>query len=139
VAPPPVPTAPKTDEDSKPAAKEADTAPAAPKAESRDPIAELLQSREGQRKEDAPSAAVPAEPFIYFVQVGAFRNQQEAESQRARVAMLGIAADVTEREQNGRPVFRVRVGPFNQRSAADATREQLEVNGVEAALVRVQR
>ena len=27
-----------------------------------------------------------------FVQVGAFRNQQEAESQRARVAMLGIAA-----------------------------------------------
>ena len=114
-------------------------APAAPKAESRDPIAELLQSREGQRKEDAPSAAVPAEPFIYFVQVGAFRNQQEAESQRARVAMLGIAADVTEREQNGRPVFRVRVGPFNQRSAADATREQLEVNGVEAALVRVQR
>jgi cell division protein FtsN len=36
-------------------------------------------------------------------------------------------------------VFRVRVGPFNQRSAADATREQLEVNGVEAALVRVQR
>jgi cell division protein FtsN len=139
VAPPPVPAAPKTDEDSKPAAKEADTAPAAPKAESRDPIAELLQSREGQRKEDAPSAAVPAEPFIYFVQVGAFRNQQEAESQRARVAMLGIAADVTEREQNGRPVFRVRVGPFNQRSAADATREQLEVNGVEAALVRVQR
>ncbi|HAJ14383.1 MAG TPA: sporulation protein, partial [Comamonadaceae bacterium] len=70
---------------------------------------------------------------------GAFRNPQEAESQRARVAMLGMAAEITEREQGGRAVFRVRVGPFSQREVADATREQLEVNGVEAALVRVQR
>jgi cell division protein FtsN len=112
--------------------------PAAPAAgdAARDPIAELLQSRESGRPVEATP---PADPFTYFVQVGAFRNQQEAESQRARVAMLGIAADITEREQNGRAVFRVRVGPFNQRNAAEATREQLEVNGVEAALVRVQR
>jgi cell division protein FtsN len=31
------------------------------------------------------------------------------------------------------------VGPFNQKALADATREQLESNGMEAALVRVQR
>ncbi len=53
--------------------------------------------------------------------------------------MLGIEALVTEREQAGRMVFRVRVGPFNQKALADLTREQLEVNGTEAALVRVQR
>jgi cell division protein FtsN len=53
--------------------------------------------------------------------------------------MLGMAADISEREQSGRPVFRVRVGPFSQKAMADATLEQLEVNGVDAALVRVQR
>jgi cell division protein FtsN len=36
-------------------------------------------------------------------------------------------------------VIRVRVGPFNQKPLADLSREQLEVNGEEAALVRVQR
>ena len=63
----------------------------------------------------------------------------EAEAQRARLAMLGMAADISEREQSGRAVFRVRVGPFSQKAMADATLEQLEVNGVDAALVRVQR
>ncbi len=114
--------------------------PAEAAAPSRDPIAELLESRMGQRRDESAAAATPpADPFVYFVQAGAFRNQQEAESQRARVAMLGMAAEITEREQNGTTVFRVRIGPFNQRGTADATREQLEVNGVEAALVRVQR
>jgi cell division protein FtsN len=82
---------------------------------------------------------VPADPFTYFVQAGAFRAPEEAEAQRARLAMLGMAADISEREQSGRPVFRVRVGPFSQKAMADATLEQLEVNGVDAALVRVQR
>lgn len=127
---------------SAPGAAATDARPAveAPPATGRDPIAELLESRMGQNRDEAPAAATPpADPFIYFVQAGAYRNQQEAESQRARVAMLGMAAEITEREQGGRTVFRVRVGPFSQRDAADATREQLEVNGVEAALVRVQR
>lgn len=128
--------------DSPAAAGQPVPAPAAPAG--RDPIGELLESRMGQGQSgSAPAAPVaatpPSDPFVYFVQAGAFRNPEEAESQRARVAMLGMAAEVTEREQNGRTVFRVRIGPFGQRNAADATREQLEVNGVEAALVRVQR
>jgi cell division protein FtsN len=111
---------------------------------SSDPLGDLAQSRLGQGGAAAPaapaSAAGPgADPFTYFVQAGAFRTPEDAETQRARLAMLGITADVSEREQSGRTVFRVRVGPFNQKALADATREQLESNGLEAALVRVQR
>ena len=36
-------------------------------------------------------------------------------------------------------VYRVRMGPFSQKVAAEMTREQLQVGGVETALVRVQR
>lgn len=87
----------------------------------------------------APEAAVGADPFTYFVQAGAFRNVDDAEAQRARLAMLGISANVDEREQSGRTVYRVRVGPFAQKALADLTIEQLQVNKVDAALVRVQR
>lgn len=40
---------------------------------------------------------------------------------------------------DGRTLYRVRVGPFAQKALADLTIEQLQVNGVESALVRIQR
>ncbi|WP_066270814.1 SPOR domain-containing protein [Hydrogenophaga palleronii] len=112
-----------------------------------DPLGDLAQSRLGGQTAPPPSAAAPpvatvppgADPFTYFVQAGAFRTPEDAESQRAKLAMLGLDAAISEREQNGRTVFRVRIGPFNQKALADLTLEQLQVNNVEAALVRVQR
>jgi cell division protein FtsN len=53
--------------------------------------------------------------------------------------MLGLAARITEREQAGRTVYRVRVGPYDRREDAEAGRAKLEGGGVEAALVRVQK
>ena len=52
---------------------------------------------------------------------------------------MGMTAKVTEREQSGRTVYRVRIGPYDRKSDADAAQEKLAGNGVEAALVRVER
>ncbi|WP_374409820.1 SPOR domain-containing protein [Hydrogenophaga sp.] len=101
-----------------------------------DPLGDLVKAKTGGAE---PAPAPGADPFTYFVQVGAFKSAEEAQAQKARLAMLGMEASVTEREQSGRTVFRVRMGPFNQKNVAEATRSQLESNGVEAALVRVQR
>ena len=61
----------------------------------------------------APQSAKPGvDPFVYFVQVGAFSKAEDAEAQRAKLAMLGYAAKVTEREQSGRMMYRVRLGPL---------------------------
>ena len=88
----------------------------------------------------APTAAATGvDPFSYFVQAGAFRTQGDAEAMRARLTLLGVDAKVTEREQAGRVVYRVRAGPFEQKEPADRMKEKLEGNGLEAALVRVQR
>ncbi len=116
----------------------------APAAGSRpaDPLGDLAQQRAGQGAAPATATAAAApglDPFNYFVQAGAFRTPEDAETQRAKLAMMGIDAQVSEREQNGRTVFRVRVGPFTQKALAELTQEQLNVNGVESALVRVQR
>jgi cell division protein FtsN len=79
------------------------------------------------------------DPFLYFVQAGAYARQEDADQQRARLAMQGFAPKVTEREQAGRTVYRVRVGPYDKKDDADGAKEKLESAGVEAALVRVQK
>lgn len=134
-----------------PAPAPAPTAPIA--APSADPLGDLasaqLQAAEAKAAATAtahaaptPSSPAPAAEstgFNYFVQAGAFRNQAEADAQRAKLAMMGWEARVSEREQNGRPVFRVRVGPFDKRGDAEQLKQRLDGAGVDSALVRVQQ
>ncbi len=87
----------------------------------------------------AASGTVGGDPFSYFVQAGAYSKTEDAEAQRAKLAMLGLESKLTEREQSGRTVYRVRVGPFDRKTDADAAKEKLDGAGLEAALVRVQR
>jgi cell division protein FtsN len=87
----------------------------------------------------AAKAAASGDPFLYFVQAGAFRTPEDAEAQRAKLSLMGVDAKVTEREQSGRQVFRVRIGPFDKKEEADRQKEKLESSGFETALVRVQR
>jgi cell division protein FtsN len=77
--------------------------------------------------------------FTYFVQAGAYSQNDEAEQQRAKLAMMGLEARLTEREQSGRTVYRVRLGPFETKLEADTAKEVLSGAGIEANLVRVQR
>lgn len=110
----------------------------------------------GQRPASAPSGTAVAaartpggaetsarpggEPFVYFVQIGAYGRNEDAEQQRARLAMAGMTAKVTEREQSGRTVFRVRLGPYEVRDTAEAVKQQATDGGfADAVLVRVQR
>jgi cell division protein FtsN len=73
-----------------------------------------------------------------LVQLGAFRNPEEAEQLRAKLLLQGLQAKISEREQGGRVVHRVRLGPFERREEADKVRERLD-GGSSAVVVRVQR
>ncbi|MBE7940424.1 MULTISPECIES: SPOR domain-containing protein [Ramlibacter] len=95
---------------------------------SADPLGELAMAK-----------AASSDPFIYFVQAGAFRTPEDAEAQRAKLNLMGIEAKVSEREQSGRQVWRVRVGPFEKKDDADRQKQKLDAGGFETALVRVQR
>ena len=87
----------------------------------------------------ARSTGTAADPFVYFVQAGAFSRTEEAEQQKARLALMGHGARITEREQAGRVVYRVRIGPFPTRDEADATQVKLQGAGVESQIVRVEK
>jgi cell division protein FtsN len=79
------------------------------------------------------------DPFTYFVQAGAFKSANDADAQKAKLSMMGIEAKVSEREQAGRAIFRVRSGPFDDKEQAEKIKARLDANGMDAALVRVQR
>jgi cell division protein FtsN len=108
---------------------------------SRDPAAILAGGATPAPAKSAASATASGgkDSFIYFVQAGAYSNADDAEQQRARLAMQGLGAKVTEREQAGRTVHRVRLGPFETKDEAEASQEKLRGAGAEAVLVRVER
>ena len=114
--------------------------PEARAASATDPLGDLAKSRSAPPPAPAAApAAATADPFVYFVQAGAFRTPEDAEAQRAKLGLIGLEAKITEREQSGRTAFRVRVGPFDTKDAADRTKERIDGGGLEATLVRVQR
>jgi cell division protein FtsN len=120
------------------------SAPPATKAPTRDPAAILAGApvpapSAKASAPDAKSAKTGADPFIYFVQAGAFQSSDDAEQRRAKVAMLGLESKITEREQSGRTVFRVRIGPYDKQAEADAVKDKLMADSVEAVLVRIER
>jgi cell division protein FtsN len=119
----------------KPAPAKATPAPSAA-----DPLGDLAKARSAAATGAVTGAtAGGADPFSYFVQVGAYRTSEDAEAQRVKLSLTGVETKITEREQSGRTVFRVRAGPFDKKDDADKMKERLDATGLETALVRVQR
>lgn len=114
----------------------------APKAEPRpavtaDPLGDLAKSKSGLST-TAPSSPT-ADPFDYVIQVGAYRTSGDADAQKAKLTLMGLDAKISERDQAGRTVYRVRLGPFADKAAAERIRTRLESSSIENTLVRVQR
>ena len=104
---------------------------------SNDPLGDLAKAQIAKAEAAEKAKAAASDGFVYFVQVGAFRSQADADAQRAKLGLIGQQARVSEREQKGRPVYRVRIGPMAQRSEAEALKQQLGDTGIDAALVRI--
>ena len=92
-----------------------------------DPLGDLARAKAG------------ADPFVYFVQAGAYRSEPEAQAQKAKLALKGLTSAVSERDHDGRTVYRVRLGPFDSKDDAEGTKKKLDSAKIESALVRVQR
>nr|WP_219341826.1 MULTISPECIES: SPOR domain-containing protein [unclassified Herbaspirillum] len=116
--------------------------PVAPVPQAATPPAKQPDTRTADAK---PSAAAPSaskndsndDKWTYFLQTGAFRDQADAESARAKLALLGFEARVTERTADSGVLYRVRIGPFDHAEAMNRTRSKLSDNGVDAAIVRI--
>lgn len=75
--------------------------------------------------------------WAYFLQAGAFRGKADAENMKAKLALLGFEASVSERQADTGTLYRVRIGPFNQMETMNRVRSKLSDNGVDVAVVRI--
>lgn len=107
---------------------------------SADPLGDLAKAKADLKVAEPKPALAPAavDPFIYFVQAGAYRTPEEADAQRAKMSLLALDAKISERDQGGRTVYRVRVGPIDK-AEAERVRAKLEAAHLDSAMVRVQR
>lgn len=90
-----------------------------------------------QKAEAAAKAEDADEKWIYYLQAGAFRERADAESMRAKLALIGLEATVSERQAETGTLHRVRVGPFGQMETMNRVRTKLSDNGIDVAVVRI--
>ena len=130
------------------AAKEAAPTPPAEKLKKQDAAKSALTKAGAASATASSSTAASAtsataapkpdadEKWTYFLQAGAFRDQTDAEGARAKLALLGFEARVTERPGENGILYRVRVGPFGQLETMNRMRSKLSDNGVDVAVIR---
>jgi cell division protein FtsN len=74
----------------------------------------------------------------FLLQAGAFRTAQDADSLRARLALLGYDARVYPIEQGGNTLYRVRLGPYGGLDDINRIRKTLAENNIDSQVVRAQ-
>ena len=119
-------------------AEPAATAPAAP-ADAKPADAKPAEAKPADAKPVAAKAAEGEENVTYYLQAGAFREMDDAENTRAKLALLGFEASISEKANESGVLHRVRVGPFPQLEAMNKARAKLIDSGIDVAIVKNQK
>jgi len=109
------------------------SAPAAPPLPATHPDAATLATPSA----DAPVASAEV-ASRYLLQVGAFSNPAEAESLKAQIALLGLQAQVESGTLDGKPIHRVRLGPYTSAAELAKIKQRLGNGGLSALAVRIE-
>ena len=74
----------------------------------------------------------------YYLQVGSFKDTEDAENLKAKIAMLGMEAYVQSADLSEKGMWhRVRVGPFTKIDTIKKTRSSLLQSGIKANLIKI--
>src|SRR5256885_2230197 len=94
---------------------------------------------ERQMREAAKQAGKPGAPKdSYFLQAGSFQNPADADNLKARLALMGMEANVEPANLAEKGVwYRVRLGAYARRDGSHPVRQQLTQNGVDASLIKI--
>ena len=87
----------------------------------------------------APAATAAADApgdARYILQAGAFGASGDAETVKAKIAMLGLNARVESAQISGKTVYRVRMGPYGTASELADAKSKLSSGGLPAMAVK---
>ena len=123
------------------------TAPAAPAAVKPAPETRVAEVKPAPEAKLADASNVAPKPVVaesvdsvtYYLQAGAFREIDDAENTRAKLALLGFEASISEKPNESGVLHRVRVGPFPQVESMNRARAKLIDSGIDVAIVKNQK
>ena len=84
--------------------------------------------------------AKPAESsMVYFLQEGAYTNPEDADKVKAKLALIGMVANVQPANIPDKGVwYRVRLGPYKNTTEMNEALATLKLNGLKADTIKVQ-
>lgn len=88
--------------------------------------------------EPGPPAPSPVDtPGMYVLQMGAFTRQTEAESLKARLALVGMTARIQPVMVDRQTYYRVRIGPTDDLAQLNADRARLQQHRFDSYLLKL--
>lgn len=85
----------------------------------------------------ADETKATAETTRYMLQAGAFRQPEDADSMRARLALLGLDATIYPVETGGNTFYRVRLGPYGQKAEVERVQKQVNDDGIPTQIIPI--
>jgi cell division protein FtsN len=80
----------------------------------------------------------PQERHSYVLQMGSFRKHQDADRLKAKLALIGIEADIQKVSINNRDTYhRVRSGPYRTQSQLNAVRRLAKENNINSLVIKL--
>jgi len=78
------------------------------------------------------------QPVMFVLQVGSFKQYQSADEIKAKLALMGVTADIQRVVINGQDVrHRVRVGPYKNTNKLQQARDRLLANDLDFMLLKL--
>lgn len=78
-----------------------------------------------------------SKPGTFIIQIGSFRRAQQADTLRARLALLGIESSVQKVNQSGSIWHRVKSGPYTSFRIVDKIQNRLHHNNIDSIAIKL--
>lgn len=75
----------------------------------------------------------------YLLQAGSFQQFNEADSLKARLALIGVQANIQSVEVNQTKWHRVQIGPSNDRAGLEGLRKRLKASQIDTILLQAKK
>lgn len=129
VVPEPAPQTPATPAPPKPASPAPAPANASPRTDDGSVALALLEGR-------SPASVAPPERGNFILQIAAYTTEGDARSRRDKLVASGVTnAYVEQASVDGKATYRLRVGPFPTRDAAQAAQARLRALGYDNGFI----
>jgi cell division protein FtsN len=104
------------------------------------PDEEIVTPDDDTSAKPTSERATPAarEQHSYVLQMGSFRKHQDADRLKAKLALIGIEADIQKVSINNRDTYhRVRSGPYRTQSQLNAVRRLAKENNINSLVIKL--